>query len=97
MSKTRTTSAASCSFLTTAALPGRLICDSKRKTFSYEQSLPYIPSILQPLQRLVRSIIGRALLCGTKGLGFESHMEIFFFFFFIIESIKLSHFFLLNQ
>ena len=79
MSKTRTTSAASCSFLTTAALPGRLICDSKRKTFSYEQSLPYIPSILQPLQRLVRSVIGKALLCGTKRLGFESPIDLFFY------------------
>ena len=78
-------SAASCSFLTTAALPGRLICDSKRKTFSYEQSLPYIPSILQPLQRLVRSIIGKALLCGTKGLGYESHMDHFFFFYVLLN------------
>ena len=66
----------------------------KRKTFSYEQSLPYIASILQPLQRLVRSVIGKALLCGTKGLGFESHIDHFFIYFLFvcfIESIKLSH------
>ena len=49
---------------------------------------------------LFRSIIGKALLCGTKGLGFRvAHGPFFYIFFFLcfIESIKLSHFFFIES